>query len=236
MRNSILHYGVPSVSLCSKMKYFCGVLLQISNLHSRLWHLPKTAAKKYRTWKTREYQRLRCEVRFEENKLLLLLLLLLLLVLVFMYALLYGCHAEGVNRRHRGALCSAYVGRAVRCACGSSPAPEPRVLYYDCYFAETNEAQEEQRYSSSSRQSIRRCHRYCSRILSVFAHIMATCLCQPRVDTALPYGLCVCERYLDFSVVVMVCHTITTTAEAESCSHHTSHRESAISRQACPAC
>ena len=140
MRNSILHYGVPSVSLCSKMKYFCGVLLQISNLHSRLWHLPKTAAKKYRTWKTREYQRLRCEVRFEENKLLLLLLLLLLLVLVFMYALLYGCHAEGVNRRHRGALCSAYVGRAVRCACGSSPAPEPRVLYYDCYFAETNEA------------------------------------------------------------------------------------------------
>ena len=36
---------------------------------------------------------------------------------------LYGSHAEGVNRRHRGALCSAYVGCAVRCACGSITRP-----------------------------------------------------------------------------------------------------------------
>ena len=37
-------------------------------------------------------------------------------------SMVYGSHAKAVNRRHRGALCSACVGRAVWCAC---VAPEP---------------------------------------------------------------------------------------------------------------
>ena len=38
---------------------------------------------------------------------------------MYVCSVLYGGPAKGVNRRHRGALCSAYVGRAMRCACGS---------------------------------------------------------------------------------------------------------------------
>ena len=56
----------------------------------------------------------------------LLLLLLLLLLRVYVCSVLYGSHAEGVIRRHRGALCSAYVGRAVRVRVARSPAPEPK--------------------------------------------------------------------------------------------------------------
>ena len=36
--------------------------------------------------------------------------------------MLYDSHAKVVNRRHRGAMCSVRVGRAVRCAC---VAPDP---------------------------------------------------------------------------------------------------------------
>ena len=98
------------------MKYFRGALLQHQISTQGYGICRKQQSNKHRKWKIREYQRLRCEVRFEENKLLLLLR-------VCMYALLYGSHlrshAEGVNRRHRGVMCSAFVGRAVRCACGS---------------------------------------------------------------------------------------------------------------------
>ena len=38
-------------------------------------------------------------------------------------SVLYGSHAKGVNRRHRDTLCSACVGRAVRCACGAITRP-----------------------------------------------------------------------------------------------------------------
>ena len=45
---------------------------------------------------------------------------------VYVCSVLYGSHGEGVNRRHRGALWSAYVGRAVPCACGSITRPRAR--------------------------------------------------------------------------------------------------------------
>ena len=38
-------------------------------------------------------------------------------------SMLYGSHAKDVNRRHRGAMCSVCVGRAVRCA-GVAPSPK----------------------------------------------------------------------------------------------------------------
>ena len=65
--------------------------------------------KKYRKWKIRECQRLRCEVQFEENKLLLLLLLLLCV---------YECSALRKVRR-RGSI--EDTGRVVQCVrrCGA---------------------------------------------------------------------------------------------------------------------
>ena len=39
------------------------------------------------------------------------------------WSMLYGSHAKAVNRRHRRAMCSMCVGRAVRCAC---VAPKPK--------------------------------------------------------------------------------------------------------------
>ena len=44
-----------------------------------------------------------------------------------MCSVLYGSHAKAVNRRLRGSLCSACVGRSVRCACVD---PEPRALRF----------------------------------------------------------------------------------------------------------
>ena len=38
-------------------------------------------------------------------------------------SVLDGSHAKAVNRRHRGALCSACVGCAVRCAWGAVTRP-----------------------------------------------------------------------------------------------------------------
>ena len=75
---------------------------------------------------------------------------------------LYGSHA----RRHRGALCSACVGHAVRCACGAvTPA---RAQSATTFFADRLRLQQKQTsYRAaasaccSSRQSTRRCHRCC---------------------------------------------------------------------------
>ena len=45
-------------------------------------------------------------------------------------ALDYGSNAKAVNRRHRGAMCSVCVGRAVRCA-RVAPEPTARRLLFD---------------------------------------------------------------------------------------------------------
>ena len=44
-------------------------------------------------------------------------------------SILNGSHAKAVNRRHRGAMCSVYVGRAVRCGC-VDPEPTARRLLF----------------------------------------------------------------------------------------------------------
>ena len=75
----------------------------------------------------------RCGLRKQQTKLvlrvlllLLLQLLLLLLLVLFVCSVRYGSHAKAVNRRHRGTLCSVFVGRAVRVRVARSHAPESR--------------------------------------------------------------------------------------------------------------
>ena len=48
-------------------------------------------------------------------------------VAAFVCSVLYGSHAKAVNLRHRGELCSACVGRAVRCACGAVTHPRAQI-------------------------------------------------------------------------------------------------------------
>ena len=95
--------------------------------------------------------------------------LLLLLLQMLLPRVLYGSHAKAVNRRHRGALCSACVGCAVRCACGA--VTHPKAQSSTCtFFADRSRLQRKKQYlvhrtpasaCCSIRQSTRRCHRCC---------------------------------------------------------------------------
>ena len=124
-----MHCGVPSVSLfqndvfpwcaAANIKFALKVVTSVEDSNKNAENGKYENINGFRF----KYENIN-EVRFEEN---MLLLLLLLLLRVYVCCVLYGSHAEGVNRRHRGALCSAYVGRAVRCACGSITRPRAQV-------------------------------------------------------------------------------------------------------------
>ena len=121
---------------------------------------------KIQKYKVRTNQRQRCEMRVEKNR------------LRSGYECCCCCccsaavcdicctaisHAKAVNRRHRGAMCSVCVGRAVWCAC---VAPKPKARQF---FSLTGRVCSRKRTAHrapasaccSSRQSTRRCHRCC---------------------------------------------------------------------------
>ena len=115
----------------------------------------------------------RCGLRKQQTKLvlrvlllLLLQLLLLLLLVLFVCSVRYGSHAKAVNRRHRGTLCSVFVGRAVRVRVARSHAPESRTRRVFSLTARVcRKKKQVQRAPAStccnSRQSTRGCHRCC---------------------------------------------------------------------------
>ena len=77
--------------------------------------------------------------------------------------MLYGSHAKAVNRRHRGAMCSVCVGRAVRSAC-VAPKPKARQVFSLTGRVCSRKKKAHRAPASaccSSRQSTRRCHRFC---------------------------------------------------------------------------
>ena len=79
-------------------------------------------------------------------------------------SMLYGSHAKAVNRRHRGAMCSVCVGRAVRCA-GVALEPTARRLLFSLTGRVCSTKKTAHRAPASaccsSRQSTRRCHLCC---------------------------------------------------------------------------
>ena len=131
-------------------------------------------------YEIRTNQRLRCVMRVEKNIRLRLgydcccccccsAAAAALPLLLGVLSMLYGSHAKAVNKRHRGAMCSVCVGRAVRCAC---VAPKPKAQRQ--FFSLTGRICSRKRTAHrapesaccSSRQSTRRCHRFCICTLS----------------------------------------------------------------------
>ena len=73
-----------------------------------------------------------------EKYLGLRLLLLVLLLRACLCSVLYGSRA----RRHRGALYSACVGRAVRCTCGAVTRPRAQSTTINTFFADRSSLQQ----------------------------------------------------------------------------------------------
>ena len=107
----------------------------------------------------RKKQRLRCDMRFDKNTTYARATPAAAAARVCVL-----CTLRRYARRHRGALGSACVGRAVRFACGA--ATRPRAQSTTTFFADRSRLQQKraaQRAAASaccsSRQSTRRCHR-----------------------------------------------------------------------------